>query len=399
LNSEKNLPIYELADIIMGQSPKGDTYNDMQKGSPLLNGPTEFGRFHPSAKTWTTKPTKVSKKDDLIFCVRGSTTGRMNWSNIEYCIGRGVCVIRGKKSKIDTKFVYYSLLHKLKELLAIATGSVFPNLSKDNIGNFLIFCPDPITRKNIVNKLNSLDHKIEILELQKEILEKMIFATFKSWFIDYEGQTKFFESELDTIPSGWQVKELGNLVSIKGRIGWRGYTSDDLTLKGPLVIGGKHIGRNNQLNLNNPTHISWKKYNESTEIQIVKGNIIVTKNGNSIGRIALVDRDIGPATINPNVVLLKNFEFPFYLFYYLLSPYAQHFLLAGASGGSAIPTINNKTLKKMKILIPFKQKLNRFETFTKSINRQIIKNEELIMNHKKIRNYILPKLMSGEIRV
>ena len=105
-----------LSDLIyleMGQSPKGNSYNKIKKGTPLLNGPTEFGISHPTPQTWTTQPTKISKINDLIFCVRGSTTGRMNWSDQEYCIGRGVCAIRGKYSDLDTKFVYYLINYHL----------------------------------------------------------------------------------------------------------------------------------------------------------------------------------------------------------------------------------------------------------------------------------------------
>ena len=75
----------EVCEVIMGQSPKGDTYNHVGNGIPLLNGPTEFGPQHPNCTLWTTAPTKLCQAGDLIFCVRGSTTGRMNWADQPYC--------------------------------------------------------------------------------------------------------------------------------------------------------------------------------------------------------------------------------------------------------------------------------------------------------------------------
>src|SRR5687767_13070243 len=86
----------DVAEIVMGQSPAGETCNQFGSGVPLLNGPTEFGPHHPTATQFTTDARKKSRPSDLLFCVRGSTTGRMNWSDREYAIGRGIAAIRHK---------------------------------------------------------------------------------------------------------------------------------------------------------------------------------------------------------------------------------------------------------------------------------------------------------------
>jgi len=71
----------ELAEILMGESPKGKTYNTSGDGVPLLNGPAEFGRKFPTAVQWTTAPTRIANPGDILFCVRGNTTGRMNMAD------------------------------------------------------------------------------------------------------------------------------------------------------------------------------------------------------------------------------------------------------------------------------------------------------------------------------
>ena len=78
----------------MGQSPKGENCNNTRQGIPLLNGPTEFGQNCPDPIQYTTEIRKKCLKHDLLFCVRGSTTGRMNWADQEYAIGRGLALIR-----------------------------------------------------------------------------------------------------------------------------------------------------------------------------------------------------------------------------------------------------------------------------------------------------------------
>ena len=86
----------EIADIIAGQSPQGEYYNVNGMGKPMLNGPTEFTDKYPVPVQWTTKITKLCKKGDILFTVRGSSTGRMNLADQEYCIGRGLAAIRPK---------------------------------------------------------------------------------------------------------------------------------------------------------------------------------------------------------------------------------------------------------------------------------------------------------------
>lgn len=84
----------DVAEVIMGQSPKGNSYNRDGNGLPLINNPTEFTKKHPIKVQWTTEPTKLCKPLDLLLCVRGSSTGRMNIANDEFCLGRGVAAIR-----------------------------------------------------------------------------------------------------------------------------------------------------------------------------------------------------------------------------------------------------------------------------------------------------------------
>ena len=97
----KEILFGDFAEIIMGQSPEGGTYNNTGNGVALLNGPTEFTEKYPLKVQWTTSPTKICKEGDILLCVRGSSTGRLNIANEKYCIGRGIAAIRAKE-KIQT---------------------------------------------------------------------------------------------------------------------------------------------------------------------------------------------------------------------------------------------------------------------------------------------------------
>ena len=135
----KTAPLSEISEVIMGQSPNGDTYNELSEGMPLINGPVEFGVFHPLKRKWTTNPIRVSEQGDLIVCVRGSTTGRHVKSDGVYCLGRGVASIRsrfGNQPYVDQVFE-----HNLDRMLTHATGSTFPSWSGPTLKQWPILLP------------------------------------------------------------------------------------------------------------------------------------------------------------------------------------------------------------------------------------------------------------------
>ena len=87
-----------LDDIIvlkMGLSPRGETYNEIGQGLPLVNGAADFSEENIKPKKFTTQPTRTCKKGDLLFCIRG-TIGNLIYADMEYCLGRGVAAITTK---------------------------------------------------------------------------------------------------------------------------------------------------------------------------------------------------------------------------------------------------------------------------------------------------------------
>ena len=165
-----------ITNIQMGQSPKGMSYNTNHNGVALLNGPTEFGEKYPIEIQWTTSPTKICKKDDLLFCVRGNTIGRMNWANKEYCIGRGLCAINSS-SYIDLKLIFYFLLMKKEEIFHIGKGSTFPNISKDKLENFNIPLMSNYEQKQIISKIDEgfslIENNERIIDLSLKNIERL----------------------------------------------------------------------------------------------------------------------------------------------------------------------------------------------------------------------------------
>ena len=169
--------ISKIAELIMGQSPAGDSYNVNGEGIPLLNGPTEFGLEHPTPIQFTTKPTKLCRPEDILLCVRGSTTGRLNISNRIYCIGRGLAAIRGLKNKTNTKWLYYNFLRLQDYIFNIASGggSTFPNVNRDVLEKISLPYPQFSEQQKIADIINSVDQSIQrnyAIKNNTELLKK-----------------------------------------------------------------------------------------------------------------------------------------------------------------------------------------------------------------------------------
>ncbi|MBS5339650.1 MAG: restriction endonuclease subunit S [Actinomyces sp. oral taxon 181] len=154
------LTLGDIASIVMGQSPKGEQVNKRGVGLPLLNGPTEFGSNHPSPVQWAQCWTKEACAGDILFCVRGSTTGRMNWADRTYAIGRGLAAISPSDPALSY-LVRAVLQSAVAELLAGSTGSTFPNVSRRDLASIRL--PDLGVSEaiRISRILQILDDKIE----------------------------------------------------------------------------------------------------------------------------------------------------------------------------------------------------------------------------------------------
>jgi type I restriction enzyme S subunit len=129
--------------------------------------------------------------------------------------------------------------------------------------------------------------------------------------------TQYQKNKFGFIPSDWDINKLENIAVIKGRVGWRGYKKEDLRDSGPLVIGAKHITDTNRLDLHEPTYISKEKYEESPEIKLKVGDVLLVQRG-SLGKVAFIAGDIGPATINPSMVIIRSKNFNSHYIYYAL---------------------------------------------------------------------------------
>lgn len=155
------------------------------------------------------------------------------------------------------------------------------------------------------------------------------------------------------IPDSWEWVRLQDCCHIAGRIGFRGYTKDDLVseYEGVITLSPSNIV-DGAMDYSKCTYISWHKYDESPEIKVYEGDILLVKTGSSYGKCALVSHLPKEATINPQFVVIKNISInPEYLTCVLQSEYARR-LYEGFVLGTAIPTFTQEKLGNMLLPLP-----------------------------------------------
>lgn len=149
------------------------------------------------------------------------------------------------------------------------------------------------------------------------------------------------------------ITKLKYVSSINGRIGFRGYTQNDLVDEGDgaITISPSNIKGMNT-DFSKCTYVSWYKYNESPEIKVCKGDIILVKTGSSYGKSALIQNLPQPATINPQLVVLKDIKInKKILFYFLQTDFVKQQMDLAVIGG-AIPTMTQVKIGNTILILP-----------------------------------------------
>ncbi len=148
----------DIANIIMGQSPSGSSYNQKSKGKIFYQGRTEFGFRYPSVKIYTTEPKRIASKGDILMSVR-APVGDINIATEECCIGRGLSSISNKKR--HNSFLLYLMLN-IRPMFDVSNdeGTIFGSINKDDLNNIVVINPDENAVRLFDSKVKSIDQEI-----------------------------------------------------------------------------------------------------------------------------------------------------------------------------------------------------------------------------------------------
>lgn len=298
-------------------------------------------------------------------------------------------------------YLYYLLLSL--PLKKMAGGSAVPSLNRNHIHPLNILFPSNIDeQRNIAAILSSLDTKIECNRKICTNLEAQAQALFKHWFIDFAPfkDGKFIDSELGMIPEGWRVGTLGD-VCIKVTDGSHFSPKDSPCASIPM-LSVKDM-RTYCFDYSTCKHITEEDYEllKNNDCVPLKNDILIAKDGSYLKELFICREEMKQAILSSIAIFRPNLEVisPDYLLQFLKQPKILKDVRDNYVSGTAVPRIVLKDFKKLRMCIPPKEIQNKCMCIIEELSIQIFVIQEESLRLSALRDTLLPKLMSGQIKL
>ena len=330
------------------------------------------------------------QRGDIVITTRG-TVGNVAYYNqqIPYDnirINSGMLIVRCHE-QIKSEFLYYVLrgVEFQRQIKQIQTGTAQPQLPKSHFIKMKIIVPTIDVQEKIAKILRTIDEKIESNKCINENLEQQIEMLL-----------------LNTINNAdTQPVKLGDYLYIKGRIGWKGLKkSEYLPFSDYRIINGESLTLSG-IDWNKAGYISAERYEESPEIKLNIGDILLSKDG-TIGKIGYVDKLETPTSVASGIFVIRNTrqaEISTQFIYYLLKSRLFKAFITTRTEGSVIPHLYQKDFMGFEFQLPSPIDMKIFDDTTAAMFSMVFsnlnENERLI----HLRDSLLPKLMSGELDI
>jgi len=355
------------------------TYEPYNGGSKFQNGDTIMARITPCLENGKHAYVTILNDDEIAY---GST---------EYI------VIRGKKGISDNTFVYY-LTHfppfKNAAIKSMVGTSGRQRAQVDVLENLIMPLPPLSTQLKIADILSKLDDKIENNRKINVNLEQQAQALFKSWFVDFEPfrDQPFVESELGMIPEGWRVGTLSEIADINPiRTLKKGQNAMYLDMKNMPTSGSFPI--------------RWEKKDYTGGMKFKNQDTIMARITPCLenGKVAYInfldDNEIAFGSTEYIVMTTKDGFMPELLYFLCRDKAFKDYATVNMNGSSGRQRVSGDVIGNYKIVIPPKNIMEPLSNYYKNVMDVIRKNGFENLNLSHLRDTLLPKLMSGEIKL
>ena len=368
----------KLGDVCEIKTGKGITQKDCsdEYSYPVMSGgQTPMGMyFQFNREANTTTISRVGAYAGFVSFVKEKF----------YCNDKCFSVIPKKQDVFDSRFLYVVLKHKEEIIKKLQSEGGVPTINTKKLGNILIPIPFIEEQQRIAGILDTFSFAIDNLKEQIAQRRKQ-YEYYRDQLLDLEGK------------EGVEMKTLGEICEIKGRIGFRGYTRDDQVAEGEGVIslspGNIEDGK---MVYDGCTYITWTKYEESPEIKIFNGDILFCKTGSTVGKVAMVEHLPYEATINPQLVVLKNVSINAKFLKYTLGKYRIQSEVKRLAGIGSVPNISQEKLGNLEILLPSLSEQQRIVSILDTFEASIQNLEAQLSQREKQYEYYRNKLLTFE---
>jgi type I restriction enzyme S subunit len=394
----------ELGELINGLTYSPDDVSDkgllVLRSSNIQNGMIELNDCVYVREG--IKGANLSKPNDILVCVRNGSKN---------LIGKNAIIPKGLPLSTHGAFMTVFRASNPELVFQLFQTDFYDTQVKADLGatinsingkNFLKYefpiPKNPKEQQKIAYCLSSLDEVISANSQKLDLLKDHKKALMQNLF-PQEGEKvpkyRFKEFEKD---GEWVEKKLGELIELKGRIGYRGYTLEDIVGKGEgaISMSPSNINEFGTLSFTKSTYITWAKYEESPEIVLQNGFTVLVKTGSTFGKVAYIKNLNDKTTINPQLVVLKPKKVDSYFLYLLVSNTAIQTQINETVVGGAIPTLSQESISKFEILVPKTKEQEKIADCLSSLNDLIISQteriEQLKLHKKGLMQGLFPKI-------
>ena len=326
------------------------------------------------------------------------------------------------KVKMDVRWAYYQLLNQ--DINGLDSGSAIPSTRREDFYSLPVKIPPLAEQRAIAHILGTLDDKIELNRRMNETLEAMARALFKSWFVDFDpvrakmegrwrpGESlpglpahlydlfpdRLVESELGPIPEGWRIRCLSEIATVVDCLHKR---KPERQNDGPVLIQVFNVGPTGRLDFSDPYNVTENDYAEWTQrIEILPGDLVITKTGR-VGAVGQMPEGY-KAGMGRNMVgvrAISGLSSPRFLKGSLLSDRMRHEMRRNTNDGTILRSLHVKAIGQLREVLPPYNLVSGYEALVDPIHAKLEQNDVESKTLTTLRNTLLPKLVSGEIRV
>lgn len=389
--------------VCSGGTPKS-TNNAYYNGNiPWLNTKeVNFNRIYDTEKNITqlgleNSSAKWISENSVIVAMYGATAGKVAITKIPITTNQACCNLSINSEIADYNFVYYFLCSKFYELSSLANGGAQQNLNAQIIKDFPIKIPVNLSdQRKIAGILSALDSKIENNNKINANLEAQAEALFKSWFVDFTPfkDQPFVDSELGPIPQGWKVGKLGDLGEIVGGSTPSKSKPEYYTTHGIAWLTPKDLSTSKaKFTSRGEIDITDEGYNSTSTKLMPRGSVLFSSRA-PIGYLTIAKNEI--CTNQGFKSLVPNGAGTGFIYYTLrhLTPQIEN-----RATGSTFKEASSTLMRSVETIVPPTSILNKFEELLRPILQFQEKKEEENQRLAALRDTLLPKLMSGEIKL
>ena len=340
------------------------------------------------------KAIEFKKEDVLISNIRPYFKKIWRASKDGGCSADVICL--RATSEVDPCFLYYLLSQNLffEYVMKGSKGTKMPRGDKSQIMRWPVLIPKKKVQTVIANILSSLDDKIEINRRINENLEQQAQALFKSWFVDFEPfrNQPFVESELGMIPEGWRVVYLGDVC--KCVLGGTPNRNKEEYWNGD--IAWINSGEVNKFRIIKPSeYITEEGLKYSATKLLPKKTVVLAITGATLGQVSLLEID---TCANQSVIgVLENDVVPYEFIYPLINVKISELCLHMTGG--AQQHINKNNVEQLSIVLPSETVMSDYKEKTRPFYSKIANCCFESCRLGELRDTLLPRLMSGELKV